>query len=123
MAKLHEPADFYQGDEWLIDGLLHDALGNPFNLAGCGVAWRLEDAAGNVVLDLNLSNGVQIMGSAANGEILITVAPSVSATIPPSAPSATPPVVYRDQLRVIDAAGNPSTQWVGPIGVKKSFFV
>lgn len=116
MPALHPPLAFKRGDTWEIDASLHYADGSPFNLgAGAVAEWKVEDGAGNVVLDLSIANGGIVVIPDKPGQCLITVTPVQSAAVAAGK--------YSDELRAIDPTGFVSTQAVGSIDVRKSFFV
>lgn len=111
---LHDSAQLVAGDTWPINGELFRANGDPFDLsAGVTIEWRLEKEDGTVVLSYALGSGIEVLDVA--GKCRITVPPDVSRTISPGC--------YRDQLRATSPDGFVSTQWVGRIDVKASFFV
>lgn len=118
MAALHERWGFYCGDTWQMNGPLSYADGTPFDLStGAALQWELKDDQGNVILLLELGAGITIAdpSDVPPHQCTITVTPAQSALIAPG--------VYRDQLRAIDPAGLVSTQVVGTIEVRPSFFV
>jgi hypothetical protein len=112
MAKVHDLAVFYPGDDWQIDGVLHDGAGQAIDLTAAAVEWQLETPAGGVVASLAVGAGIEIT-DAANGKITIVLPAAETAAIAPGS--------YRDQCRAT-VNGAPGTQWVGSIEVKASFF-
>lgn len=114
MAEPHPDYEFYAGDEWLIDGVLHNPDGSVMDLTGATVEWAMEDAEGNVILSTRNSTASVAIIDAPTGRVRATVDKTKSAVA-----SGT----YYDQCRSVDAAGNPGTQTAGVIVVKKSFFV
>jgi hypothetical protein len=113
--KVHGPEHFIEGDTWEIQGNLAYADGTPFNLgAGCAIVWAIEDANGNVVLELSLAAGGIVVLDAAAGQCLVTTSSMQSAAVGIG--------TYTDQLRATDPSGYVSTQWSGPIIVEQSFF-
>lgn len=110
---IHAPLNFVAGDTWPITGQLAYANGLPFNLnAGCAIEWLLEDATGDIVIDLSLAaGGITVLDPNA-GTCLITVTPSQSGGLVVGA--------YTDQLRATDPAGLVSTQWQGTINARQS---
>lgn len=110
---IHGPLSFVIGDTWPITGQLSYADGTPFNLnAGCAIEWLLQDAAGDIVMDLSLAaGGITVLDPNA-GTCLITVTPSQSGGLVVGA--------YTDQLRATDPAGLVSTQWQGTINARQS---
>lgn len=105
----------YQGDLWPIGGTLTNGDGTPFDARPpATLEWKLEDLAGNLVVDLSLGAGI-VATDAVNGLIAIPVSAAQTAPILPGQ--------YRHQLRATDAAGNPFVMWTGAIDVRKSFFV
>lgn len=118
MAALHQPFVFYRGDTWQIVGTLHYADGGPFNLgAGAVVTWEMQDQTGAVVIEKLLSDGGIAITDPADmppNQCLITVTAAQSAVIAIGK--------YRDQLRATDPSGVVSTQAVGEVEVRGSFF-
>jgi hypothetical protein len=117
-AALHPRSAFTCGDTFPIYACLHYADGSPFNLgAGAVIEWEMQDCDGNVVLELTLAGGGIIVtdpGDTPPNKCLITITALQSAAIMPGK--------YKDQLRAIDPSGFVSTQAVGSIEVRKSFF-
>jgi hypothetical protein len=114
-ATVHEPAEFYQGNDWEIEGTLAYADGTPFDLSsGATVQWRLANSAGAVVLDYALGSGIAVLDATA-AKVLIRVDEITSAAL-----AAGP---YVDELRASDPSGFTSTQWRGRVDVKTSLFV
>jgi hypothetical protein len=124
MAALHPPFAFTSGDTYPIYACLHYADGSPFNLgAGAVIEWEMQDCDGNVVLELTLAGGGIIVtdpGDTPPNKCLITITPTPILSGGQSA--AIMPGKYKDQLRAIDPSGFVSTQAVGSIEVRKSFF-
>lgn len=124
MPSLHEPFAFTRGDTFTIEAWLHYADGKPFNLGpGAAIIWQLEDGKGDVILSLSLSAGgiavldLDVLDASPPGvphHCLVTITAAQSAAITEGR--------YRDQLRATDPAGVVSTQSVGSIDVRKSFF-
>jgi hypothetical protein len=118
MAALHPPFAFTSGDTFPIYACLHYRDGSPFNLgAGAVIEWEMQDCDGNVVLELTLASGgimVTDPGDTPPYECLITITALQSAAIMPGK--------YKDQLRATDPSGFVSTQAIGSIEVRKSFF-
>ena len=125
MTAIHPLWSFGVGDTFPISGTCTDGSGDVIDLTGAQlVEWKLETAPPSapddawspptptIVLDLTLSNGITVTNATA-GQISITITSAQSAALSPRR--------YRDQLRVITAAGNESTQWVGFIDVKRTF--
>ena len=118
MAALHPPFSFTKGYTFPIYAALHYADGSPFNLgAGAVIEWELQDKDGNVLLELTLVGGgisVTDLTDTPPNKCLITITAVQSAALAPGK--------YKDQLRAIDPSGFVSTQAVGTIEVRKSFF-
>jgi hypothetical protein len=124
MTAIHPLWSFYVGETFPIEGACTDAVGAILDLSGAQlVEWKLQtapaiEACGNgdeapeVVLTLNVGNGIAVT-NAPLGEIEITITKDQSAQLAPGR--------YRDQLRVVTAAGVESTQWVGFIDLKPTF--
>lgn len=116
MSNVHEPTAFRRGDTWKIDAIMFYRDGTPFNLgAGAKVEWILKDPAGTQVLSFTLLTG-DIVVTDANGKCLVTVTPVQSAGLVAAKG-------FTDQLRATDPSGLVSTQTVGTIEVRDSFFV
>lgn len=114
-ARVHRPFNFVVGDTWEITAALSYGDGTPFNLgAGCAITWRLLDADGNTVILMSLGAGIDVLDAVA-GTCLVTVPPSISATIPVGN--------YTDALQATDPTGFVSTQSIGAVNALPSFFV
>lgn len=114
MTVVHKPLNFRPSDTWEILGNLAYADGSPFNLAaGAVIAWKVEDANGNVIASATLAGG-EITVTTTPGQCLITILPGITRAIPVGS--------YTDQLQATDPTGYVSTQWTGPVNVGQSFF-
>jgi hypothetical protein len=115
MASLpHALQQFVIGDDWVIEAVLEDELGNPFDpTTSSSITWKLDDETGNTNLyTLTLapsSNGVITIGAVPNSTVpgvIIQLVAAQTATLSPQ--------TYRDQLRLV-IGGFTSTFWQGPI--------
>jgi hypothetical protein len=107
MTTIHDPINFVCGDDWQLTGPLNDALGNPLNLVGAAISWKLDSIDGLTnFLTLGIGNGITVIS-----EPLATIIVDASAaqTAALSAGS------YRDWLRVTLASGAVMTEWSGVI--------
>jgi hypothetical protein len=103
----HELLEYVCGDQWEIDALCEDAQGNPLDLTGAAMEWRLDDARGRGnLLKLTIGAGITVTDAVKGlARILVTAAQS----------AALRPDTYRDQLVVTPQASVAMTQWIGPV--------
>lgn len=108
----HDLIELVVGDTWVLDALMLDVNGDPFDLTDASIVWTLDDTrARNNVLTKSVGLGIDIIDPPA-GLCTITVLPAVSATVKPG--------TYRDQCRVTSDDGLVATEWQGFIVVKNS---
>lgn len=110
MTETHTDFLQYSGSTWEFDAALHDAAGNPLDLEGAAVDWRLYDSQRTERVHLSLSAGIEVT-NAAGGLCKITVTAQQSATLAQGN--------YRDEIVVTLASGFVCTQAVGAIMVLK----
>jgi hypothetical protein len=109
----HDDVTLYSGDDWTINGTLLDASGNPFDLTGADLTWRLLDADGQSMLPSE-SATITVVEPASDGKIIISVPDTATAGLVPGP--------YVDALRVDDSADKRSTLWSGRVQVSANLF-
>jgi hypothetical protein len=109
MTTVHDPVEFICGDNWQITGPLQDAYGNPLNLTGATIVWKLDtvDSLANLItLDNGANGGVSV--------VTLTTA-TILVNVPAQKTGALQAGMYRDYLRVVLSDGTPLTEWTGII--------
>jgi hypothetical protein len=113
---IHDPQQFYAGDDWEIEAICQNPDGTPMDLTGSLVVWLLNDSTGllNLLkLTSEAGHGIEILpptsGEPQNGHALISVHNAQTVLLPAG--------YYRDQLTVTTPGGLISTIWSGRIEV------
>jgi hypothetical protein len=111
MMLTHDPQSFVSGDNWQLTGPLLDVSGNPINLAGATLQWKLDSVDG--------FENVLLLDSASRGGITITDLPSATVLVDVTAAqsAAVSAGTYRDWLRITFTNGTVYTAWAGVIRV------
>jgi hypothetical protein len=107
---------FKRGELWTLDATMHDSAGNPLNLAGCIVKWRLAfDTV--VLIELSIGSGITLVNGGIAGECLIQLTPAQQITLN------IVPAFYQHEAQVILADGvTVSDQFAGYVQVMQSLF-
>jgi len=107
LMTVHDPISLLCGDTWEFLGPMNDSSGNPLNLAGASITWKLDkpDNSQNM-LTLSLGSGIAIT-DLPSATILVTVTPTQTLAIAPSS--------YLDAIIVTLATGEVFTEWSGVI--------
>jgi hypothetical protein len=106
-TTVHDPFDFVCGMTWEMSGPLEDADGNPLNLTGAQIAWRLESLDGLArILELTLGAGITV-ASVPLATILVQASTVQTAAVPPG--------TYKDWLIVTLLDGRRLPEWTGVI--------
>jgi hypothetical protein len=96
MATLHPQMSYYVGDTIMFDVICKDADGNPVNLSGINVDFKLNDPYGN-----NVEN-YTIIGAVITGGLLILDMANgkIGVTVPATRTAGYITGYYRDHLRL-----------------------
>ena len=111
MTAVHNPFLLYAGDTWEFDAALHDNVGDPLDLTGAEIIWRLRNAAGAVMASLGVGAGILVL-NAAGGTCRIILPPAATALLAAGN--------YRDEIWALTQGGFSTTQAVGSIVVMKA---
>jgi len=104
MTQTHLQFLLYLGDTWTFDAALHDIDGGVLDLTGADIEWNLRDPQKTIVAALSVGDGIEVT-NALGGLCRITV--------PSARTAALAEATYSDEIRVIVADGEVSTQAVG----------
>ena len=104
MTQTHPQFLLYLGDTWTFDAALHDINGGALDLTGADIEWNLRDPQKTIVAALGVGDGIEVT-NALGGLCRITV--------PSARTAALAEATYSDEIRVILADGEVSTQAVG----------
>lgn len=103
---------FRLGTTWGFDVDCVTPEGNPLNLAGATIKWRVTSANG-VEIEVSLNDGIEIDGTVAH-RARVDVTKAMQGDIVPA--------VYDHAMQVIDADGAVSEQIAGTLLVEQSPF-
>lgn len=109
MTTTHDPETFVCGDNWQLTGPLQDASGNPLNLTGATIQWKLDSLDGTqniLTLDNAETGGITVITPSA-ATVLVNVLKTQSAAVAAG--------TYKDWLRVTLSDGTVFTEWTGII--------
>jgi hypothetical protein len=107
LMTVHDPITVLCGTNWEFSGPLQDARGDPLNLSGASIVWKLDSVDGSTrIVTLSLNSGIQIV-SAPTSTILVKAPASQTAGIAAG--------TYRDWLIVTLASGDVLPGWTGII--------
>lgn len=104
---IHPPLQFYAGDTWEIVWSCLDVNGQPLDLTGASIVWKLDTLQGQNILTQDLTSSISILQPSTGGQCMLTLPSVVSGQIPPA--------YYQDQLRVTTATGVVTTQASGRV--------
>lgn len=115
MATIHPIESFWQGDQWVINGVANDPFGNPINLAqpGLVINWILVDMNDNQLDQATFGNGILIVNAAAGQFQIIRTGDVTKGLVAEK---------YQDFCQSIDPINGPMMQWSGLIQVNFSPF-
>jgi hypothetical protein len=105
---VHDPLQFYVGDQWQIVFACHKSDGTVLDLTGATAEWRLDDFDGVNILTKTTADALAILPPATDGLCALTLDGDADT-------AAILPGYYRDQLRVVTGDGVRTTQSSGRI--------
>lgn len=110
---VHPLMVFRCGDNWTFSGPLNDAQGNPLDLSGATITWKLDNPSGEAtnLTPLTLGAGIQIINE---NTATVLYGPSAAQTATLS------PGTYYDCLKVVLSDGETYTTVEGPINALPS---
>jgi hypothetical protein len=104
---------FHLGETWGMDVTCSDADGNPIDLTGATVKWRLASKTAKI-MERAIGDGIVIDADPTTGRCKVDVTDTMQTT------AAVAVGVYRHELWVVQANGAISVQVVGAFNVAPS---
>jgi hypothetical protein len=109
-SNIHDPLSFDLGDDWVIEVNCTDASGNPLDLTGAQIEWKLTRSSDKTVAALLTRDHGIVVASDTNAS------PTACTVLLPAADTALLIAgYYQDRLRVTTFDGIVTTQSFGRI--------
>lgn len=106
---------FRVGETWRIDATMHDSCGNILPIGGAIVKWRLA-LNGNVLTELSIGDGINLVGTGSTGECVITLSKADQAEL------GIVSTFYSHECQVTLPDGTVTDQFAGNLEAEPSLF-
>jgi hypothetical protein len=105
---------FVRGETWTIRAALNDEDGEPLDLQGATVKWRLAPSTGGTPVEFVSPTHIAIAAPTTSGIAVMTITPAHQTSLVPG--------FYEHECRVEMPDGRILTQYAGRLTLRRSLF-